>query len=204
MARIREQLKPRERWLSSSPGPGSSDTPLKWGFRPLETARPAFAKASFLLDLDDDDFLPRDSIFRRVSALLESEARWSFGGNGYCRSEWTRSYRGRAGSPDPAGRLVSELSLRARLLPGRGPGPIGERPWRWPADGIRLCGWPRILITGSGLTRYAGDPLLCPGLLAYYRRKPHGLAADAFRDGSLAPSWPKFVSAWRDNTRRLP
>jgi glycosyltransferase involved in cell wall biosynthesis len=34
----------------------------------------------FLLDLDDDDFLPRDSIVRRVSALLESDALWSFGG----------------------------------------------------------------------------------------------------------------------------
>jgi glycosyltransferase involved in cell wall biosynthesis len=45
-----------------------------------------FCEGEVLLDLDDDNFLPRDSIVRRVKALLESEALWSFGGMVIVRS----------------------------------------------------------------------------------------------------------------------
>jgi len=160
-------------------------------------------EGEFLLDLDDDDFLPRDSIFRRVSALLESEARWSFGGMAIVGP----SGRVRIGGEQV--RLTPPDDWFRAFFEGETFAWPGTRTYR--REALALAGgWDPTLRVAEDfdhwlrLTRYAGDPLLCPGLLAYYRRKPHGLAADAFRDGSLAPILAQIRSAWRDNNSPTP
>jgi hypothetical protein len=41
-------------------------------------------------------------------------------------------------------------------------------------------------------------------LLAYYRKKSHGLAAAAFRDGSLAVILAQIRAAWRADNSPTP
>ena len=156
-----------------------------------------------LLDLDDDDFLPRDSIVRRVSALLESDALWSFGGLAIV---------------GPSGRVLigrEQLLLETpsdwftAFLEGEVFAWPGTRTYR--REALQLAGgWDSTLRVAEDfdhwlrLTRYAGDPLPYPGLLACYRRKSHGLAAEAFRDGTLPAILDQIRAAWRGSNSPAP
>ena len=156
-----------------------------------------------LLDLDDDDFLPRDSIVRRVSALLESDALWSFGGMAIVGP----SGRVRIGGEQV--RLAPPDDWFMAFLEGEAFAWPGTRTYR--REALQLAGgWDPALRVAEDfdhwlrLTRYAGPPLLCPGLLSYYRKKPHGLAADSFRDGSVAAILAQIRSSWRANNSPTP
>lgn len=157
----------------------------------------------FLLDLDDDDFLPRDSIVRRVRALLESEALWSFGGLAVVGV----SGRVRIGGEQVI--LTPPDDWFTAFLTGKAFAWPGTRTYR--REALQLAGgWDPALRVAEDfdhwlrLTRYAGPPALCPGPLAYYRKKPRGLAADSFRDGSLAAILAQIRSSWRTNNSPVP
>jgi glycosyltransferase involved in cell wall biosynthesis len=156
-----------------------------------------------LLDLDDDDFLPRDSIIRRVGALLESDALWSFGGLAIVGSSGrVRIGREQVLLTPPADWFTAFLEGEVFAWPG-------TRTYR--REALQLAGgWDPALRIAEDfdhwlrLTRYAGDPLLYPGLLAYYRKKAHGLAAEAFRDGSVVAILAQIRAAWRRDNSPTP
>ena len=163
----------------------------------------ALCQGEFLLDLDDDDFLPSDSIVRRVGALRESDASWSCGGMAIVN----QSGRVLVGREQVL--LSPPKDWFAAFLEGEVFAYPGTRTYR--RETLSLAGgWDTALRVAEDfdhwlrLTRYAGPPALCPGLLAYYRKKPHGLAADAFRDGRVAAILAQIRASWHANNSPAP
>jgi glycosyltransferase involved in cell wall biosynthesis len=177
--------------------------PDQMGVAAARNSAAALCAGEFLLDLDDDDFLSADSIVRRVGALLESNARWSCGGMAIV----DQSGHVRIGGEQIL--LAPPDDWFAAFLEGEVFAYPGTRTYR--REALTLAGgWDTSLRVAEDfdhwlrLTRYAGDPELYPGMLAYYRKKLHGLAADAFRDGSVAAILAQIRAAWRADNSPVP
>jgi glycosyltransferase involved in cell wall biosynthesis len=155
----------------------------------------AAAQGEMIIDLDDDDLLPPDSLLRRVSHLLGSEEHWSFGN----LIKTTAGLRIQPGSELIAEEPRSDW-LRA-FWSGEAHAWAGTRTYR--REALELAGgWdPHLRVAEDldhwlRLTYYAGPPALCPAYLVYWRSKRRSLGINAVRDGSMAAAVERIRHAW--------
>lgn len=168
------------------------------------------ASGDFIIDVDDDDYLPFDSIQNRVLALRDSGALWSFG-NAYVVNEQKNFLRDEHLIQNWLHNVDSQTEALEKLLSGRAWYWSGTRTYRrealWDADRPRLWNTQYIVAEDYDhwlrLTAEIGPPLHHDDFVVCWRKKNNSLGIDSVRSGLMEKAVSEIRTKWQARLQSL-
>lgn len=163
------------------------------------------ARGEILIDIDDDDVLTADSIYKRVKHLLSCQELWS-AGNAYVVNESLQ--------PLPSKSLVrswdhhgmNKIQFMEAMLENKAWLWAGTRTYKRSAlfnDSGELRAWDEQFPVASDLDHWlrltyeVGKPAYLDVFLVYWREKEDSLAINAQRSGLQAEMIDRITQKWR-------